>query len=406
MREYDNPYTPNARKRPLEVSGREEDLRMFETLLRRVEKGRSAQPMIVTGLRGVGKTVLLGMFREQARRNEKWVCVQLEAHKNDNKEFRLELGAKLRAALIEISPKAQWDDTLRRVAGILKSFTVSVSTAGEAQFGFDIEALEGHADSQILSLDLADVLVALGEAAKSKNRCVVLLIDEMQFLDSVQLEAIIEALHKVAQEDLPVTLAGAALPQIAELAGNAKSYAERLFVFRQIGNLSRTETYAALKEPAQDEDVSYSIEALDKAHEITEGYPYFIQELGYAAWNVAEGPVEIVEEDIERAVEVYEAKLDSSFFRVRLDRTTDLEKSYMRAMAELGPGPQKASTVADKLERKTSELGATRSRLIEKGMLYQPQHGYAAFTVPHFDRFMKREIPAFSVPQKKQKRQE
>lgn len=404
MLEYDNPYTPNAGKRPLEVSGREEDLRMFETLLRRIEKGRSAQPVIITGLRGVGKTVLLGMFREQARRNKKWVSVQLEAHKNDNKEFRLELGAKLRATLMEISPKAQWDDVLRRAAGVLKSFTLTVSTAGEALFGLDIEALEGHADSNVLSIDLADLFVALGEAAKSKNKCVVLLIDEMQFLDSVQLEAIIEALHRVTQEDLPVTLVGAALPQIAELAGNAKSYAERLFVFRQIGNLSKMETYAALQRPAEEENVSYTSEALDKVYELTEGYPYFIQELGYATWNVAEGPEEIIKEDVGHAIKIYEAKLDSSFFRVRLDRTTDLEKIYMRAMAELGPDPHKASAVAEILERKTSELGATRSRLIEKGMLYQTQHGYAAFTVPHFDRFMKREIPVFAVPQKKNKK--
>lgn len=401
MFEYDNPYTPNAGKRPLEVSGREEDLEMFQTLLRRVEKGRSAQPIIVTGLRGVGKTVLLGMFREEARKNKKWVNVQFEAHKNDNKEFRLELGARLRAALIEISPRAQWNDALKRAAGVLKSFTLSVSTAGEAQFGVDVEALEGYADSQILSLDLADLLVALGEAAQSKNKCVVLLIDEMQFLDSVQLEAIIEALHKVTQEDLPVTLVGAALPQIAEPAGEAKSYAERLFVFRRIGNLSKVETYAALKKPAEEGNVSYSIDALEKAYEVTEGYPYFIQELGYAAWNVSSGPAEIVKQDVESAIEVYEAKLDSSFFRVRLDRTTDLEKVYMRAMAELGPEPQKASAVAEKLERKTAELGATRSRLIEKGMLYQTQHGYAAFTVPHFDRFMKREIPVFSIPEKR-----
>lgn len=404
MFEYDNPYTPNAGKRPLEVSGREEDLRIFETLLRRIEKGRSAQPIIITGLRGVGKTVLLGMFKEQARRHEKWVSVQLEAHKNDNKEFRLELGAKLRAALMEISPKAQWDDALRRAAGVLKSFTLTVSTAGEAQFGLDIEALEGHADSNVLSIDLADLFVALGEAAKSKNKCVVLLIDEMQFLDSVQLEAIIEALHRVTQEDLPVTLVGAALPQITELAGDAKSYAERLFVFRQIGNLSKMETYAALKKPAEEENISYTSEALDKVYELTEGYPYFIQELGYATWNLAEGPEEIIEEDVGHAIKIYEAKLDSSFFRVRLDRTTDLEKIYMRAMAELGPDPHKASAVAEILERKTSELGATRSRLIEKGMLYQTQHGYAAFTVPHFDRFMKREIPVFAVPQKKNKK--
>jgi len=248
-----------------------------------------------------------------------------------------------------------------------------------------------------LALDLTDVFIAIGEAARERERGVVLLFDEVQFLSREQLEAVIEALHKMVQRKLPVTLVGAGLPQIAELAGDAKSYAERLFKFPSIGNLSAADARQALANPAEDEHASFAPEALDRALAITRGYPYFLQELGYAVWTVADGPL-ITESDIDNAEPGYEAKLDESFFRVRLDRATELQRAYLRATAQLGPEPQKASDVAKLMGRTSSKIAPTRAELINMGLLYTPEHGYAAFTVPHFDKFLLRAIPKLRVP--------
>jgi hypothetical protein len=217
------------------------------------------------------------------------------------------------------------------------------------------------------------------------------------------LEAVIEALHKMVQRKLPITLVGAGLPQIAELAGDAKSYAERLFKFPAIGVLSPEDARAALVRPADEEGVSYSADALDEAVKITGGYPYFLQELGYAVWTVAEGPT-ITRDDVVTTVPGYEAKLDESFFRVRLDRATELQRAYLRAMAQLGPEPQKASDVADVMGRTSQNLAPTRAELINMGLLYTPEHGYAAFTVPHFDKFVLRAIPELVVPPLRRRR--
>lgn len=219
----------------------------------------------------------------------------------------------------------------------------------------------------------------------------------MQFFDTSQLEALIAAIHKTVQRGLPITMVGAGLPQIAELAGDAKSYAERLFKFPRIGNLADPDARRALSDPALEEDSGYEADALDLAVEVTGGYPYFIQELGYAVWGIAQGPV-ISRTDVEDAVPLYEAKLDESFFRVRLDRATEMERAYLRAMAGLGPEPQKAQAVADVMDRKSTQLGPTRARLINMGLLYTPEHGYAAFTVPHFDKFMLRVMPHLEIP--------
>jgi hypothetical protein len=246
-------------------------------------------------------------------------------------------------------------------------------------------------------MDLTDVLVAIGEAAAEEGKGVVVLIDEVQFLAATQLEALIQAIHKTVQRTLPVTFVGAGLPQIAELAGDAKSYAERLFTFPKIDSLEGDDARKALTEPAASEGVMYEPDAIALAMEITRGYPYFIQELGYQVWTVAQSSP-ISRNDVALAKEAYEAKLDSSFFRVRLDRATPLQTAYMRAMAQLGPEPQKAADVARLLERDSTQLGPTRAELIEMGLLYTPEHGYAAFTVPDFDKFMMRAVPRLDVP--------
>ncbi len=397
-----NPYTPNAGARPDVLVGRDDQLASFDIHLKRLRRGRSEQSMIVTGLRGVGKTVLLGRFRETALAAD-WAVVEHEVTKHDDASFRNAIGAKLRATLFELAPRSRWTDRLRRAAAALRAFTVTVDPSGEVRAAFDVDVVEGLADHGDLAMDLADVFVALGEAAGDSGRGVVLLLDEVQFLARQQLEALIMALHRTVQRGLPLTMVGAGLPQIAELAGDAKSYSERLFTFPSIGNLSAPDAYRALAEPAHGEGVEFDQAALARAFEVTGGYPYFIQELGYAVWTVGQSSP-VTAADVDDAADLYEAKLDSSFFRVRLDRASELQRAYLRAMAELGPEPQKAGDVAVLLERESTQLGPTRAELIDMGLLYTPQHGYAAFTVPHFDRFLRRAVPELVVPPLRQRR--
>lgn len=382
--------------------GRDDQLASFDLLLARLERGRTEQSMIITGLRGVGKTVLLGQFRTKALAAQ-WTVVELEVSKHDETEFRLDLATRLRSALLDLSPKVRWTERFHHAAAVLKSFTVSASADGNWTLGLDVDAAEGFADHQNLAADLTDVFIALGEAAKENGHGVVLLFDEVQFLSRPQLEALIEALHKMVQRKLPVTLVGAGLPQIAELAGDAKSYAERLFKFPAISNLSPDDARRALTMPADDEGVTWSSGALTEAVRTTGGYPYFLQELGYVTWAIAEGNrVELG--NVHDAADAYEAKLDGSFFRVRLNRATALQRAYLRAMAELGPDAQKAADVAERMGRTSENLAPTRAELINMGLLYTPEFGYAAFTVPHFDKFIVRAVPVLEVPELKRRR--
>lgn len=391
-----NPYTPNAGAQPTTLTGRNPQLDSFELLLARVMRGRPQQSMIVTGLRGVGKTVLLGQFRKKALAAD-WVVAELEIRKHDDTEFRRVVASRLRTALLEISPKARWTERFHKAGRVLGSFTLTADISGSVQIGFDPESVEpGKADHGDLTLDLTDLLVAVGEAASDAGHGVVLLFDEIQFLAQAQLEALISAVHKVVQRSLPVTMVGAGLPQIAELAGDAKSYAERLFEFPTIGDLDDADAREALDGPARIEGASFEPDALDLALEITGRYPYFLQELGYAVWGVASGPT-ISRRDVADAQALYTNKLDESFFRVRFDRCTNRQKQYLRAMAELGSGKQKAQDVASVLNRDSSQVAPIRSELVGMGLLYTPDYGYAEFTVPHFEDFMLRVMPDLEV---------
>ena len=398
MRPHDNPYTPNAGARPPALVGRDAQLEAFEVLLDRLRRGHTEQSLLITGLRGVGKTVLLGAFEERARERE-WTTVEAEITKNV--EFGLRMAQLARRALLQVAPKARWKERGRRAAAVLKSFQLTVSPQGELTFGLDVDAAEGLADSGSLGEDLTDVLVALGEAAQEQGRGVVFLFDEVQFLSLAELEALIAALHKTVQRQLPITLVGAGLPQLPRLAGEAKSYAERLFQFPMIGRLGPDEAARALIEPAAPLGVQFTDDAVEAIIEYTEGYPYFLQEYGKLVWvHADQSPV--TADDVRETQEAVEAKLDSSFFRVRTDRVTDLELQYMRAMAELGPEPQAAKDVAQLMGRRSEQLGPTRSRLIEKGLLYTPAHGLAAFTVPQFDRYMRRaHVLDVSIPRRR-----
>jgi AAA ATPase domain len=375
--------------------GRVDELRAFELLLNRLKNGYTAQSMIAIGLRGVGKTVLLSEFRDTAV-GRGWTTVEAEITKHE--EFGQRMAALARRALLQVAPRARWKDRGKRAAQILRSFQITVSPDGAVTAGLkDIEPAEGFADSGGLAEDLTDVIVAIGEAAQEQGSGVVFLFDEVQFLTLHELEAIIAALHKTVQRGLPVTLVGAGLPQLPELAGEAKSYAERLFRFPLVGTLPEDEAARALADPASNLGVGYEPSAIEAIVKYTEGYPYFIQEYGYIVWDMSDKDV-ITSDEVEEALEVVETKLDGSFFKVRADRTTDLELRYMRAMAELGPQPHQAKDVAAVLHRTSQQLGPTRARLIEKGLLYTPGFGLAAFTVPQFDRYMRRNHELVAEP--------
>jgi hypothetical protein len=383
----DNPYTPNAGAPPPALVGRDTELEGFEILLDRLRRGYPEQSMLITGLRGVGKTVLLGAFESRAR-NSGWVTVTAEITKNE--DFGPRMGNLVRRALFQVAPKASWTEKVKRAAGVLKSFSVTVSSEGAITAGIDVDAVEGMADTGNLSDDLTDLLVALGEAAQEAGTGVAFLVDEVQFLRAGEFEALIAGLHRTVQRQLPVTLVGAGLPQLPRLAGEAKSYAERLFKFPQIGKLSAPEAEAALAEPAGDLGVTYEPAAIDVIVEYTEGYPYFIQEYGKIVWDLAPEGETIGRRVAEEAQRAVEAKLDESFFRVRAERTTELELQYLRAMAELGRGEQSAGDVAAVLGRSSEQLGPTRARLIDKGLVYTTAHGRGEFTVPQFERYMRR----------------
>ena len=382
-----NPYTPNAGARPPILAGRSDELGAFDLLLGRLQRGYTAQSMIIIGLRGVGKTVLLGEFLSKAAKRV-WATIEAEITKHE--DFGERISKLARRALLQVAPRARWRDRGRRAAQILRSFQLTFSTEGEISAGFrDIEPLEGVADSGGLAEDLTDVFVAIGEAAEEQGRGVVFLFDEVHFLKVSELEALIAALHKTVQRKLPVTFVGAGLPQLPELAGEAKSYAERLFKFPMVGSLPHSEALEAIVGPATENEVTYEAGAAEAIIEYTEGYPYFLQEYGSIVWDSGSDPV-ITLAAVRDARDLVEAKLDGSFFRVRAERTTDLELQYLRAMADLGPEPQLARDVAKRLKRTSEQLGPTRARLIEKGLLYTPGFGLAAFTVPQFDRYMRR----------------
>jgi hypothetical protein len=384
-RPENNPYTPNAGARPPLLAGRADELDAFELLLGRLRRGYTAQSMIIIGLRGVGKTVLLGEFLNKARERE-WTTVDAEITKHE--DFGKRMAMLARRALLQVAPRARWKERGQRAARILCSFQLTVSSEGELSGGLrDVDPLEGMADSGGLAEDLTDVLVSLGEAAQEQGSGVVFLFDEVHFLRLPELEALIAALHKTVQRSLPVTFVGAGLPQLPELAGEAKSYAERLFKFPMVGSLPEVDALKAIIDPAAESGVLYEAGAAEAIVAYTEGYPYFLQEYGSIVWDL-DVDATITVAAVEEAKDLVEAKLDGSFFKVRAERTTDLELQYLRAMAELGSEPQLARDVAKLLNRTSEQLGPTRARLIDKGLLYTPGFGLAAFTVPQFDRYM------------------
>lgn len=384
-----NPYTPNAGARPPALVGRAAELEAFDILLERLRRGHTEQSMLITGLRGVGKTVLLTEFDARARAGG-WISVEAEITKNELFGRRMALLA--RRALLQTAPRERWGERMRKAAATIKSFSITFSPAeGTFTAGLDVDPEAGAGDSGHLGDDLTDVFTALGEAAAEHGTGVAFLVDEVHFFRADEFEALIMAMHKTVQRCLPITLVGAGLPQLPRLAGEAKSHAERLFRFPVIDKLdTRAEARVALERPAGNLGVEFAPAAVDQVMSYTDGYPYFIQEYGKIVWNLAPAGEIISSETADIARPLVEATLDESFFRVRIERTSDLELRYLRAMAGLGTGPHRTGDVADAMGRRSEQLGPTRARLIDKGLLYTPGHGLTAFTVPQFDRYLTR----------------
>lgn len=385
-----NPYAPGAGTPPPELAGRDDIIERAAVALHRIANGRAAQSLILYGLRGVGKTVLLHRIRLDAER-EGFIPVVIEAP--EDRSLPAILGPALRATLIRLSRGEAAKKALKKALGALASFARSAKIKyQDVEFNVDFDGIPGVADSGDLEIDLSDLLRAVGETAAERRTAVVLFIDELQYVPEEQLAALISALHAANQRQLPITLVAAGLPQLLGQMGRAKSYAERLFEFVPIGPLDPEAARRALVVPAQHEGVEFEKRAIEEIVVQTEGYPYFLQEWGKHAWSEAEASP-ITQADAVRATEVALAELDASFFRVRFDRLTPAEKRYMRAMAELGPGPHRSGEIAALLGKENSAVAPVRNRLIGKGMVYSPAHGDTAFTVPLFDSFMRRTMP-------------
>lgn len=348
--------------------------------------------MLLTGLRGVGKTVLLNEIERMAKADG-YRTIAIEAH--EDKGLGPLIAPHLRTLLYDLDRIAAAGDKVKRGLAVLRSFVGALKvTVGDVTLGLDIEPEKGAADSGDLEIDLPNLFVAVAEAAEEKKTSVAVLIDEIQYFNQTELGALIMAMHRLQQRQLPLVLLGAGLPILPGLAGESKSYAERLFSFPDIGALSKEHAARALREPTQAVGVKFDDRALSEVFRLTQGYPYFLQEWGYQAWNVAKAsPISL--KDVNAATGKVIPRLDQNFFRVRFDRLTPSEKNFLRAMAELGPGAHRTGDIADMLGVKVSSLGPVRAKLIKKGMIYSPAHGDMAFTVPLFDEFMVRAMPKF-----------
>ncbi|MDI3491585.1 MAG: hypothetical protein PWP11_2862 [Thauera sp.] len=392
MDPINNPFSPGAGAPPPELVGRDQLIEEARILLGRVKQGRPEKSLLLTGLRGVGKTVLLNEIERMARTSG-YQTVLLEAH--EEKPLGELIYPALRSLLFELDRLAGAGDKVKRGLAVLRAFIGSIKlTVGDVGLGLDIEPAQGTADSGDIEIDLPNLFQAIGEAAQERQTAVSILIDEIQYVSSKELGAIIMAMHRMQQKRLPLVLLAAGLPVLPGMAGESKSYAERLFNFPDIGALSETDAARALRDPASSMGVEFQDEALREVFSLTHGYPYFVQEWGYQTWNhAAASPITL--EVVRQATPKVIARLDRNFFRVRFDRLTPSEKSFLRAMAYLGPGSHRTGDIAASLGAAVSSIGPVRAKLIKKGMIYSPAHGDLAFTVPLFDEFMRRAIPDF-----------
>jgi hypothetical protein len=390
-----NPFSPGAGSPPPELVGRDPVLREARILLGRIKAKRPEKSMLLNGLRGVGKTVLLNEI-ERLAKGDKYRTIAIEAH--EGKQLAPLIVPGLRTLLYDLDRVAGAGDKVKRGLAVLRSFIGAIKVSvGETSFGLDIEPEKGAADSGDIEIDLPNVFVAVAEAAQERKAAVAIFVDEVQYFDHKEMGALIMAMHKVQQRQLPLVLLGAGLPILPGLAGESKSYAERLFNFPEIGALLEPDAEKALLEPARAAGVLFKSDALKEIFHLTKGYPYFLQEWGYQAWNLApSSPITL--NIVKAATTNVVDRLDKNFFRVRFDRLTPSEKNFLRAMAEFGPGAHRTGDIAESLGVKVTSLGPVRAKLIKKGMIYSPAHGDMSFTVPLFDEFMVRAMPTSRRP--------
>ena len=385
-----NPFAPGAGTRPPELAGRDEMIERAAVALDRIAQGRPARSFILHGLRGTGKTVLLGKIRQDAEARGLH-AVRIEAP--EGRSLPAMLAAPLRALLLKLDRLEAAKLGAQKALRALASFAKLKVSYSDIEVTLDVEPEKGVADSGDLEVDLSELLMAVGEAARERDTAVILAIDEIQYVRETEMAALIAALHAVAQAQMPVAMVAAGLPQLLGQMGRAKSYAERLFEFVEVARLDPGAAHNAIVLPIEREGEEIEREAVRAIVAQTQGYPYFLQEWGKHAWDLAfSSPITL--QDVENATITAIAELDASFFRVRFDRLTPSEKRYVRAMAELGPGPHRSGDIADVLGKQVTQLAPIRNSLIRKGMLYSPAHGDTAFTVPMFDEFMKRIMPA------------
>ena len=392
MNPLDNPFSPGAGSPPPELVGRGQLLQRAQLILHRLRLGRPAKSLILVGLRGVGKTVMLNRIRETAE-GQGYRAVHLEAH--EGKPLPQLLVPSLRQILFQLDTAADISEKVKRAFRVLRSFAGSLKAKaklGDIEVELGVDPERGAADSGDLETDLAELFVAIGEAARDRNNAIAICLDEMQYLSELELSALIMALHRCAQNALPIALFGAGLPQVVGLAGKSKSYAERLFDYPEVGPLPLEDVREALQAPVQRQNVLFSDDAVIALFEATSGYPYFVQQWAYEAWNLAKGPT-IAAHDLTSATLASIEELDRSFFRVRFDRLTPREKDYLRALAELGDLAQRSGDVAEVLNARPQSVAPLRNGLIKKGMIYSPAYGDIAFTVPLFGDFMRRVMP-------------
>jgi hypothetical protein len=389
-----NPFSPGTESPTPELVGRDHILEKSKILLGRVRQGRSEKSLLLVGLRGVGKTVLLNEI-ERLTKEGGYHTIALEAH--EDKSLAALLTPYLRQLLFELDRMKGLSQKVRRGMGVLKSFFNGIKVkVSEIELGIDIDPERGTADSGDLEVDLANLFIAVAEAAQDRQTAVALSIDEIQYLSEKELSALIMAMHKMQQRRLPLVLLGAGLPILTRLAGESKSYAERLFEFPEIGPLSFEDAAKALQDPVLRESVRFAADAIKEIFHLTQGYPYFIQEWGYQVWNHTEkSPISLT--DVQKATKIVIQQLDTNFFKVRFDRLTPREKEYLRAMANIKGALKRSGDIAEILKVKVNSLGPTRANLINKGMIYSPTYGDVAFSVPLFDEFMLRTMPKFNL---------
>jgi hypothetical protein len=389
-----NPFVPGAGTPPPQLSGREDILKKADIALARTIQGRPAKGLLLVGLRGVGKTVLLNRMRLLAE-SHNYKTAMIEAH--EDKSLVALLVPALRHILFSLDRYENLSDLAKRALRVLKGFIGAVKMGvGGLEVGVNLVAESGVADSGDLEIDLPELFVAVAEAAAAKNMGVAIILDEMQYLSEEELSALVMSVHQISQRQLPLIVMGAGLPHLIASTGKSKSYAERLFEVPVVGALSKEDAMQALAFPVQQEGAGFAVDALEEIVRVTKGYPYYLQEWGYHVWNEAESsPITL--QVVRRTYQTVMDNLDQSFFKVRFDRLTQREKLYLRAMAELGEGPHKSGDIAEMMKIKVQTLAPLRNSLIKKGMIYSPSHGETAFTVPLFDRFIKRVVPVFTA---------